>query len=132
MKSGSKRSMWAPNSSPYWKSNSVWPLFSTGIASFMPAALIRSWIRFGAPNCSSTRPPAVAACAPFESASSRPSKISSLPSAIRRVSSSVGSPSIPNHLLLERAPVVEGEDEEALLPVPSRSPWQVIDQSASS
>ena len=33
--------MWAPKSSPYSKSNSFWPDFSTGIASFSPCSRAR-------------------------------------------------------------------------------------------
>ena len=47
--------MCAPKSSPYSKSNSFWPDFSTGIASFSPLSLA-SWGTVP-PNCSSTSTP---------------------------------------------------------------------------
>ena len=42
--------MWAPKSSPYSKSNSFWPLFSTGIASLIPRALACSGTSRRAPE----------------------------------------------------------------------------------
>ena len=54
--------MCAPKSSPYWKSNSSWPDFSTGIAVFSPRAFACGMI--AAPNCSSTSTPRVDASAP--------------------------------------------------------------------
>ena len=48
--------MCAPKSSPYSKSNSSWPLFSTGMAKTNPSAL--EVLAMSAPNCSSTRIPA--------------------------------------------------------------------------
>ncbi len=86
--------MCSPKSAPYWKSNSSWPDFSTGIASLRPS----SFARFGMsePNCSSTSTPAASASTPRDTASSMPSKISRLASEIVSVSSAVGSPWIPN------------------------------------
>ena len=52
--------MCAPKSSPYWKSNSFWPDFSTGIASFSPLSLA-SWGTVP-PNCSSTSTPTWSLC----------------------------------------------------------------------
>ena len=86
--------MWSPNSSPYWKSNSFWPDFSTGIVSDRPCSAASSGM--SEPNCSSTSTPADAASTPRSTAFSMPSKISFLASEIVLVSSSVGSPSIPN------------------------------------
>ena len=90
--------MWAPNSSPYSKSNSSWPLFSTGIASLMPRSLISSGTLLGPPNCSSTSPPVTWASAPRSSATTSPSKIRCLPSEMRSASSGLGWPSIPKRL----------------------------------
>ena len=86
--------MCSPKSSPYWKSNSSWPDFSTGMASSSPSSF--ACFAMPAPNCSSTSTPAAAASTPRSTASSMPSKISRLASAIVSVSSGVGSPSIPN------------------------------------
>ncbi len=86
--------MCSPKSAPYWKSNSSWPDFSTGIERTSPS----SFARFGMsePNCSSTSTPVAPASTPRWTASSMPSKISRFASEIRSVSSAVGSPSIPN------------------------------------
>ena len=86
--------MCAAKSSPYSKSNSFWPDFSTGIASFRPCSRACSGIL--EPNCSSTSTPVAGGSAPRETASSIPSKISRLASAIVSVCSGVGSPSMPN------------------------------------
>ena len=60
-------------SSPYWKSNSFWPDFSTGIASFRPCSLAAGGMPLGSPNCSSTSAPVTLGSAPFSSAFSSPS-----------------------------------------------------------
>ena len=86
--------MCSPNWSPYSKSNSSWPDFSTGIASTSPRSF--AWLGMSPPNCSSTSTPVTPASAPFSVALSMPSKIRCFASAIRSVSSGVGSPSIPN------------------------------------
>ena len=86
--------MWSPNSAPYWKSNSSWPDFSAGMASLRPCALARSGM--SEPNCSSTSTPVAWASTPRSTASSMPSKMRRLASAMVSDSSGVGSPSIPN------------------------------------
>ncbi len=86
--------MWSPNSSPYWKSNSFWPDFSTGIASSRPFS--RASEGMSPPNCSSTSVPVTSGSRPFSSAFSIPSKIRCLASEMVSVCSSSGSPSIPN------------------------------------
>ena len=88
--------MWAPKSSPYSKSNSFWPDFSTGIARIRPFSLASAGMFVGEPNCSSTSTPLAPASAPCSTAFSIPSKISRFASAIVSVCSSDGSPSMPN------------------------------------
>ena len=88
--------MCAPKSSPYWKSNSFWPDFSTGIASSSPRSLASPGMLRGAPNCSSTSTPVACGSTPASTAFTIPSKIRCLASEIVSVCSGVGSPSIPN------------------------------------
>ena len=86
--------MWSPNSLSYWKSNSFWPDFSTGIDSARPCS--RASFGTSPPNCSSTSTPAVDGSSPRDTAFSMPSKTSRFASVMVSVSSGVGSPSIPN------------------------------------
>ena len=86
--------MWAPKSSPYSKSNSFWPDFSTGIASFRPCSRARCG-DVGA-ELLVDQHAGRAGLGAARTASSMPSKISRLASAIVSVCSGVGSPSIPN------------------------------------
>ncbi len=88
--------MWAPKSSPYSKSNSFWPDFSTGMASSRPFSLAWDGMPLGSPNCSSTRQPLQLGSMPSSAAFSIPSKMRCLASAMVSVCSGVGSPSIPN------------------------------------
>src|SRR4051794_22500652 len=62
--------MCSPKSSPYWKSNSFWPDFSTGMASIRPESLACTGM--SPPNCSSTRQPVTPASAPSSVAFSIP------------------------------------------------------------
>jgi hypothetical protein len=91
---GSYFSMCSGKSSPYWKSNSSWPDFSTGIVRLSPCS--RASFGTSPPNCSSTSTPAADASTPRFTASCMPSKISVLASVIVSVSSGVGSPWMPN------------------------------------
>ena len=84
------------------------PDFSTGIVSDRPCSAASSGM--SEPNCSSTSTPADVASTPRSTAFSMPSKISFLASEIVSVSSSVGIALDPEHLLLERPSVVEGQD----------------------
>src|SRR6266540_172391 len=87
--------MCAPKSSPYWKSNSSCPLFSTGMAKLKPSFLaVRA---MSAPNCSSTRMPPYSFGAPSSTARRKPSKMTVFASAIRSVSSGLGSPARPKN-----------------------------------
>jgi hypothetical protein len=87
--------MCVPKSSPYWKSNSSWPLFSTGIASRRPDAFAS--LAMSAPNCSSTRTPAESRGTPSSAARLAPSWITFLASEILTVSSALGSPATPKN-----------------------------------
>ena len=100
--------MWSPNSSPYWKSNSFWPDFSTGIVSDRPCSAASSGM--SEPNCSSTSTPADAASTPRSTAFSMPSKISFLASEMVFGLLLRGIAVDPEHLLLEGPSVVEGQD----------------------
>ena len=86
--------MCSPKASPYWKSNSLSPLFSIGLASLRPSSFASSGM--SPPNCSSTSTPVTAGSPPRSTTFSMPSKISFLASLIVSVSAGVGSPSIPN------------------------------------
>ncbi len=74
MKSGSNSSIFSPKASPYSKSNSFWPDFSTGIASLNPPAFASR--ATSGPYCPSTSTPANAFGAPCSTARWKPSQIS--------------------------------------------------------
>ena len=100
--------MCSPKSSPYWKSNSSWPDFSTGIERTRPS----SFARFGMsePNCSSTSTPVAAASTPRSHRELHPLEDQPLrvgdPLGLLRGGIALD----PEHLLLERPAVVEGQD----------------------
>src|SRR5208282_1071914 len=83
-----------PKSSPYSKSNSSCPLFSAGQQVAYPAAAASR--RIVAPNCSSTRIPALSLGSPARTTAVKASKITRLAAAISPVCCRLNSPSHPN------------------------------------
>ena len=92
-KSGSNSSIFSPNASPCSKSNSFWPDFSTGIASWKPPAFAAR--ATSGPYLSSTRTPANSFGAPSSTARSNPSQISVFAPATFAWSAAGSAPVVP-------------------------------------
>ena len=102
--------MWSPNSSPYSKSKSSWPDFSTGIASFSPAALACGRDRRRRTARRRARRSGRRATPPLATAFDHPLVDQVLGVGDRRRLLGRRVALDPEHLLLERPAMVERED----------------------